>query len=373
MKFKIVRDNFLKALLIASRVSPQKSTDPILCNLKLELVDKGLYITGTNGIISIKHYLPIIVNDKQIIRDMVYGGILVNSFLLTEIIKRIDGDEVSFEVIDDSIVRIENDKSNFKLNGIRLEEFKDIDFEEVGAHITLLTKTFSETINQVSFAVSQKDNRPQLTAVNIESDTSKLIFTATDGARLARKELDVTVNEKLNANIPGKTLQEVLRTISTENAIEFYISDKKVLFCLDNTLIQSTLIVGDYPNTRNIIPKVFYYSLEVNSNELVSAMERVSLFSSDREFIVKLTMSENKVEVSSKSQQIGSGVENINNFKFKGDRLEISFNNEYVKSAIKALNCEDVTINFLGEMKPFTILNKNDNSVIQLITPVRTY
>ena len=84
-------------------------------------------------------------------------------------------------------------------------------------------------------------------------------------------------------------------------------------------------------------------------------------------------MNENKVEVSSKSQQIGSGVENISNFKFKGDRLEISFNNEYVKSAIKALNCEDVTINFLGEMKPFTILNKNDNSVIQLITPVRTY
>ncbi len=373
MKFKIIRDNFLKALLIASRICPQKSTDPIITNLKIELLNTGLYLTGTNGIISIRHYLPIILNDKQIIRDMVYGGILVNSFLLTEIIKRIDGDEVSFEVIDDSIVKIENEKSNFKLNGIRIEEFRDIDFDEEGARIVLLSKTFIETINQVSFAVSTKDNRPQLTAVNVESDTSCLVFTATDGARLARKELEVEVKEKLNSNIPGKTLQEVLRTITTENSIEFYISDKKVLFKLDNTLIQSTLIAGDYPNTKNIIPKVSYYTLEVNSNELINAMERVSLFSSEREFIVKLTMSENKVEVSSKSQQTGSGVETITNFKYKGERLEISFNNEYVKSAIKALNCEDVTINFLGEMKPFTILNKNDNSVIQLITPVRTY
>ena len=102
-------------------------------------------------------------------------------------------------------------------------------------------------------------------------------------------------------------------------------------------------------------------------------MERVSLFSTERENVIKLTMTNEYVEVSSKSLQVGSAVERIKSFDFNGERLEISFNSEFVKSAIKSLDVEEVTINFLGEMKPFTVVNKDDDSVIQLITPVRTY
>ena len=38
-----------------------------------------------------------------------------------------------------------------------------------------------------------------------------------------------------------------------------------------------------------------------------------------------------------------------------------------------ALKCEDVTICFMGEMKPFVVKNPKDNSVVELITPMRTF
>ena len=42
-----------------------------------------------------------------------------------------------------------------------------------------------------------------------------------------------------------------------------------------------------------------------------------------------------------------------------------------VESAVE--NAEDVTIAFVGEMKPFVIKNTSDDSIIQVVTPVRTY
>ena len=79
------------------------------------------------------------------------------------------------------------------------------------------------------------------------------------------------------------------------------------------------------------------------------------------------------VQISAKSSQTGSGVNKIEIFKFEGASLRISFNSEYVGSAIKALGSEDVEFSFIGEMKPFVIKNPNDNSIIQIVTPVRTY
>ena len=146
-----------------------------------------------------------------------------------------------------------------------------------------------------------------------------------------------------------------------------------MLFKYDNSKIITNLIGGDYPNVRNIIPKTFYYFLEVNANDFLNAINSVAMLTLDRENIVKVTMVEGNVVVSSKSQLSGSGEKILSLFRYSGERLEISFNYHYVIDAIKALGSQDVLISFIGEMKPFTITDKNDPSNIHLITPVRTY
>ncbi|MDY2727829.1 MAG: DNA polymerase III subunit beta [Candidatus Onthovivens sp.] len=375
MKFIIKKDYFLKGLLSVTKIIQIKAINPILSNIKLDLTLDGLSLTGSNGELSIMTTIPFFDDSKEIIRDYSKGATLINAFLITEIVKRLSGNEISFELLDDSIAKIECDKSLFKLNSIRAEEYLDLSFDKIGAKINLTTELFNDIVNQVAFAASIKDNRPSLTAVNLESDTSRLLFTATDTARLARKEVDIQTKERINANIPSKTVMEVQRSITTEKDINMYISDKKVLFCLKNMYISSSLKSGEYPNTKNIIPSNFFYTLEVNGNELISAMDVVSLLSQEKDNVVKLSMNSNKVEVSSKSQQNGTGSVLIENFSFKSsnERLDISFNYEFVKSAIKALKSDDVVISFIGEIRPFTITTKNDPSVIHLITPYRTY
>ena len=166
---------------------------------------------------------------------------------------------------------------------------------------------------------------------------------------------------------------EVDHLLEGAESVKIALSDKKALFEFDDTVISTRLIAGDYPNTKNIVPRITNYSLEVNANDLLKAIDRVNILSLDRENIVDLSLSEDNVEISAKSTQVGSASEKIDVFKFFGDNLQISFNSEFVSSAIKALDCEDVTLLFVGEMKPFVVKNPADDSVVQIVTPVRTY
>lgn len=375
MRFTIQREAFLKGLTIAGKAIGSKSPIPVMMNFKLTLTIEGLSILGSNNEITIKTLVPTMIGEEKLIFDPEYGSTLVSSKYLTDIVRKIEGDQIQFEVIDHTIVKIKDNRSNFKLNSIRPEEYPEIDLAEQGVTIKLEKKAFQTFVNQTAFAASTKEQRPILTAVNLQADNNALVATATDSARLARKEIYFDESYSFSANIPAKTLMEVSKLIETENVADMTlsVSETKVLFSFANTIVSSRLITGDYPQTKNIVPKTFNYFLEVNAQEFISAMERVSLLLSEKENVVKLTMSDEAIEVSTKSSQVGSAVERLNVCQYNGDRLEVSFNAGYVIDAIKACGSEDVTLAFLGEMKPFVIRNDQDNTQIQLVTPMRTY
>ena len=83
-------------------------------------------------------------------------------------------------------------------------------------------------------------------------------------------------------------------------------------------------------------------------------------------------MDEERVEVSSYSDQTGSAVERLSGVQYTGSRLDIAFNALFVTQAIKALGSSDVSLAFTAEMKPFVIRNPDDDSIVELITPMRT-
>lgn len=375
MRFTINREAFLKGLNIAGKAIGSKSPIPVMMNFKLQLTIEGLSVIGSNNELTIKTIIPISNGEEKIISDVEYGATLVSNKILTDIVRKVEGEKIHFEVIDDTIVKISDSRSNFKLNAIRAEEYPEIDLSNNGVSLNLNSDVFGTLVSQTAFAASSKEQRPILTAVNLQADNNRLIATATDSARLARKEISLEESYAFTANVPAKVLSEVSKLIESENAekMTLAVSDTKVLFSFGTTIVSSRLISGDYPNTKNIVPKSFNYFLEANAQELISAMERVSLLLSEKENVVKLTMSNDGVEVSTKSSQVGSATERIGTCQYEGERLEISFNSNYVIEAIKACGSEDVTLAFLGEMKPFVIKNGQDNSQIQLVTPMRTY
>ena len=377
MKFKINKNEFLKGLLQVGKIIPIKHTNPIFVNIKLELTTDSLILTGSNGDLSITTSIPFFRNNQEIIRDVQLGSILANSDILCNIVKRLDGEEIAFDVLDDNEARIEvDDKASFNLHCIDANEYADLDFSFKGVKIILDASEIANVVSQVSFAASIKNVKPVLTGVNIEGSGSKINFVATDSARLAKKEVEAEISEVFNTTVPVRTFQEIARSITDEDKITLYINDRRILVELKDTIISSVLLPGTYPNVKNIIPKNFLYTLEVDANDLIKTIETANVFSAstgEKGATIRCYMSQENVVFRCSSDQNGNSSVMLNLFKYTGERLEISFKCEYVLSAVKALKTSEVLLWFQGEMKPFVIIGKNDPSVIQLLTPVKTH
>ncbi len=381
MKFTIQTQEFLKGLTIAYKaLSKTNIISPIYSTFKLEVGENRLYITGSNGDLSILTIIPFFKKDKQVVRDVVKGGVLVKAEKLFRIISNIEDTEVTFKVLVDKIVEISTKASLYTLNSIDVGEYPNKDFSLTGTLVKLKGKMFVEAVNQVSFCVSTKQtsiSRAVLTGVNLESDTNNIIFTATDGARLAQTNLSSSSKEAFNITVPVKTINDAASIVDEDDDVEIYVDAKRICFKLENTVIISSLIDGSYPNTTNIIPKTFGYSLEVNSNDFLNVLNRVTAISDETDAPVQLELDPWKVVVSSKANIQDSNTpfakEELSTFKFTGEKLKMTFNSTFVKSAIRALKSKEVTLNFVGEMKPFTVAIKDDNSIVQLITPLRSF
>lgn len=373
MRFIISRNVLEESLNIVSKAVTNKTPIAVLTGIKFDLDERGLTLTGSDTDLSISTFIPVENNTKQNITVFSTGSCVLNARYVTEIVKKIDSDRIEIELIDSTLVKITDQKSNFSLNSINVADFPFIDFNFDNNVIVMKGDLLKQVIAQTIFATSVKETRPILTGINFKIDGNVLEAVATDTYRLAKKRVTLGDSAYVNVTIPNKSLNEVSKIVvgNEEVTIDFF--EKKVLFKVGNTIISTRVINGVYPDTSRLIPENFDYKLTTLTNDLVSAVDRASLLSTDGNNIVKLSMNVDKIELSSRSQEIGSVVEKISNYEYKGNKLDISFSAQYIEDAIKAIGSSEVELSFTSEMKPFIVKNKEDNSVVQLVLPVRTY
>ena len=158
MRFTILREEFLKGLSTANRaVSGKTASIASLVNLKIELNERGLFITGSNYNFTIRSFIPYNLGDKEVIRNYKEGCVLVTADLITNIIRKMESDEIVFEVIDSTNAVISNNRSEYNLQCVRADEYPDLDLEPDGTELSLTRQEFQSLVNQTAFAASLKE------------------------------------------------------------------------------------------------------------------------------------------------------------------------------------------------------------------------
>ena len=372
MRFTINKNKFLKALLLASHGIGAKNPIPQLMCFKIEMAQDQLEITSSNDDLAVFTRILVKENDKENIRNYALGTVLVNAHILTEIVRKLGGSELSFEVIDERMAKIDDGNGTYKLVCMPADEYPDIDMERIGTPLTITSTDLAKLVDMTAFAALDKETRRVLMSINLKAEAGSLVATATDSARLSRKSVAIDPSARFSVNIPAKTLVDVVKMFENNYEVELSAGAKRAVMSFGDTVVSCRVIDENYPVSSSIIPQIFNASLEVNSAELLTSIDRVSTLSSDRAAVVKLSMSSEDVELSSSSDQNGTGTERLGAVNYEGERLEIAFNAMFVTQAVRALGSEDVVLKFIGEMKPFVIENPKDDTVIELITPMRT-
>lgn len=369
MHFKIKRLKLLNSLAKTTKAVSIRSPLPVLTGIKFDLLSDQLILTGSDSDITIQTVIKE-DDDLEIIEE---GGVVLNSRYILEIVRKIDSDIIDIQIIDGLLTRISGSNSEFNLNGTAVIDYPRIDLSKTGRKLLLNSYILKDIISETKFAASDKENKPILTGINLKAHDSILECVATDSYRLAKKIVNLDEDITFNITIPKLSLDEISKIIEHDEMIEVYVSDRKVLFVFDNNVIQTRLIDGSYPDTARLIPGEFEYELDINTSDLLSSIDRVSLLSSELNNIIKLEMSDEKVLLSSYTQEIGSVEENLSSSFYKGTPLSISFSSKYASDAIKAFAGSKIRLLFTGEMKPFIIKDIEKDDLIQLVLPVRTY
>jgi len=187
------------------------------------------------------------------------------------------------------------------------------------------------------------------------------------------------LGEKVNdfkVVIPGKTLNEVNKIISDSfDKVKISISKNQALFEMENCKIVTRLLEGEFLDYERVIPNVWETRIRVNKKELQECFERVSLISmssieKERKYPVKVQIEIGKVIISCKNQA-GDAKEELF-LTTEGNNLEVGFNPKYFLDALKAIEDEEIFVNFGNNLSPSIIKSVEEaGDYVYMILPIR--
>lgn len=377
MKFSIVRDRLVDSLNDVLKAISSKTTIQILTGIKIDVLSEGMYLTGSDADITIQVFIPAEEDGQQIIDISKTGSIVLQAKMFNEIVRKLPTNEVEIEVSGNTQAHIRSGKSGFHVVATDASEYPLLPELSEEHQFSIPADLLKSIIRETVFAVATTESRPVLTGVSWEIKNNELICVATDSHRLARRK---TKFEQLPENnqsivIPGKSLNELNKIIDdTSDPVLVVFTNQQVLFKTNRMLFFSRLLEGNYPDTSRLIPEEYKTNITMNGKSLLQAIDRASLLArEDRNHVVKFaTLNEHVVEISSNSPEIGKVEEEIAVTEFTGEHLKISFSGKYMMEALKAIDGQDIIIQFTGTMRPFIIRSVHDDAILQLILPVRT-
>src|ERR1700681_3428054 len=103
----------------------------------------------------------------------------------------------------------------------------------------------------------------------------------------------------------------------------------QIAFDLNNTLLVSKLIEGNYPNYRQVIPSEAKERVTLGRETFLNPLRRVPLLASAKSTPIKLTFSKNNIDITANTPEVGEAKESLA-VAYKGREFYIAFNPEFL-------------------------------------------
>ena len=363
MKIVCYKDKLIKAKGVAS-----KTTMPILEGILIQTNDNEIKLTTYDLEIGIEYIMECEVQEQ--------GSTVVNAIMFSEIIRKLPDTEIYISLNNNNLLEIECEGSLYKLATMNPDEFPELPKIEVENSIEIEQNMLKNMIRRTIFAVSTEETRPIFTGCLFEIENNKLNVVAVDGFRLALRS--IYLNKQTNdfsAVIPGKTLNEVNKIISDSfEPVKIGVAKNQALFEMDNCKVVTRILDGEFLNYKNVIPDTWETRMRVERNSLLNSFERISLISSstvekEKKYPVKVTVDIGKVTISC-TNQTGDAKEELF-VSTEGKNLEAGFNPKYFLDSLKAIDDEEVYVEFGSNISPCLIKSIDNNDYTYMILPIR--
>ena len=368
MKFVCYKDKIMKALNSVVKGVASKTTMPILEGILIQTNDNEIKLTTYDLELGIEYKMECDVQEQ--------GSIVVNATMFTEIIRKLPDSEINISLNENNLLTIDCEGALYKLATMNPDEFPELPKIEVENSVTLEQSALKNMIRKTIFAVSQEETRPIFTGCLFEINNNKLNIVAIDGFRLALRTINIPVPvNDFKAVIPAKTLNEVnkILTDSFDN-IKIGVSKNQAVFEMENCKVVTRILDGEFLNYSTVIPTTWQTRIRVERESLLNSFERISLIASssiekEKKYPVKVSVDIGKLTISC-TNQTGDAKEEVF-ISTEGQNLEVGFNPRYFLDSLKAIDENEVYIEFGSNVSPCLIKSIENNDYVYMILPIR--
>lgn len=384
-EFTIGRAAIGKVIDALARVVEKRNTIPILSNVLLHASGGMLTATATD--------LDMEVMAIAECGDGEFSATLPAHMLQDILKKGADSNEVTFTMEPrHETVRLHWGKLSYRLNALPVADFPSLTSSEFSHNFELPGKALRNMLESTARAMSKEETLYYLNGVYFHTqeygNRAELRVTATDGHRLYSCDVDMpeAAAGMAGAIVPRGAV-ELLLSLTKGKACPDIVTmafsvatvDRPSMYCrfsFGDIEIVSKLVDGTYPDYQRVIPTGNDLVATFKAGEFLSALDSVSVVSSERGRAVKLMVEDGRAVFSVNNPDAGSSTMEIGATLAKHGEaapcIEIGFNACYLKTMMKDLadDGDEIMVEFSDSGSP-TIFKSGRDGFLAVLMPMR--
>ena len=138
----------------------------------------------------------------------------------------------------------------------------------------------------------------------------------------------------------------------------------------DHTLLKVSLIDGEYPDYRRVIPAEQGMVISLEKDTFLHALRRMSVISSERYNGVIVTLSPGRIVLNSTNPDVGEANDEIE-VSYQGEERSVGYNVTYLTDAIEVIDEERVEFEVGAGMKPGVIRAVGNENYFCIVMPLK--
>lgn len=328
MKIICTQENLRKAIGYAERAVGRQSALPILANFLLETEHGRLKISATNLEIGVVAWVGAKIESE--------GSMTVPAKIFSQFVGNLPETEVVTLEGMDQILAVSCGGYHVKIKGLLASEFPIIPHKKTKRVIEIPAQAFKQSLSRLLPCVATNETRLELTGVNFIFSDRDVSLASTDSFRLGEEiiSFEKPIEEEILTEIetlgsvilPAATLLELSRAIQPAQKIVFFtLEENQVFFEVDGVEIISRLILGKFPDYKQIIPQEFSFSVTLEKGEFLRAIRIANVFAAG-EIAIELCPENEKVLVEAVSSGVGEQSAEVATRSISGNgRLRVVF------------------------------------------------
>lgn len=370
MKFIVSSTALFSHLQAISRVINSKNSLPILDCFLMEIQDGTLTMTASDN----ETTLCTSIEANEFSGD---GRFAVSSKTLLEALKEIPEQPLSFDINPNSLeITIQYQNGQYNLMGQNADEYPQA--QNLGGNtveVTIGADVLNVGVNRTFFATADDELRPVMNGIYFDITTEDITIVASDGHKLVRYKTYAAHGDEKAAFILPKKPANLLKNLlpKEQGDVKISFDDRNATFVLENYCMTCRLIEGRYPNYNSVIPQNNPHKATIDRTMFISALRRVSVFSSQASSLIKLSLSDNLMKISAQDIDFSTSAEETTICQYDGNPMSIGFKSSFLIDILNSMSSTNVIIELADPSRAGVIVpeeQEENEDLLMLLMPM---